>query len=590
MQLATNHRARTEPDVLRLEPPFREILAAWLKIGALLAICGFAGATIAIYPKERHFFLWQDLPMLVVCIGVVWGAGLAMRQAQPVSRPVPLEWPLVLGLAFVCATLGAIGARFVLNDYVLSLDEFLANLDAQIFAQGKLMAPVDPAWRPFEPALQPMYMLPVASGDVWASSYLPINAAMRALGSKAGVEWLVNPALSAFAVAAAYGVGRQIWPADRDRATATIAAALLGTSPQLIVMSMTAYAMPGHLAFNLAWLWLFLRGGKAGHAGALLVGFLATGLHQFLFHPLFAAPFILDLWISRRWRLAALYTIAYALIVLFWIEFWPLEMRLLGERVANAGVLGTGPFWWRVKRVLALASPQNFALMAESLMRFVTWQNPLTAPLALLGAFAALRARSVMRNLAFGIVLTLLAMLILEPTQSNGWGYRYLHGLLGSVCLIAAWTWVSLTARLSPPAVRAAGLGLAFICAASLLVLTPLRTWQTWSYVRPYSIAAAEIEAARAPIVIVDHEGQHGFDPGTLVRNDPFLREGPKVMELSYMDDDMIRRACARGPVKVFSGHDALAAGIDTSPLSTEPEVAKLRALMAQLKCGVPVG
>ena len=41
------------------------------------------------------------------------------------------------------------------------------------------MAPIDPAWRAYATALQPMYMLPLPD-DVWASSYLPVNAAMRA--------------------------------------------------------------------------------------------------------------------------------------------------------------------------------------------------------------------------------------------------------------------------------------------------------------------------------------------------------------------------------------------------------------------------
>ena len=88
--------------------------------------------------------------------------------------------------------------------------------------------------------------------------------------------------------------------------------------------------MPAHLAFNLAWLWLFLRGGKAGHAGAIAVGFLATGIHQLIFHPMFVAPFVLQLWLRRRWGLGALYTLAYAAICLFWIEYWPLASWVSG--------------------------------------------------------------------------------------------------------------------------------------------------------------------------------------------------------------------------------------------------------------------
>ena len=161
---------------------------------------------------------------------------------------------------------------------------------------------------------------------------------------------------------------------------ALIAAALLGTSSQLIVMAMTAYAMPAHLAFNLAWLWLFLRGGKAGHAGAIAVGFLATGLHQLVFHPLFVAPFILRLLFHRRWGLAALYIVAYA-------GHLPVLGRVLAAR--DRAVRGFD----RRHRVHRLRSAEDrlddswtrsatrtSASWARSLIRFATWQNLLLRP------------------------------------------------------------------------------------------------------------------------------------------------------------------------------------------------------------------
>jgi hypothetical protein len=584
MQLTQDATAPAQSEAFGLKSPFREIFGAWLGIGVVLVAVSLLGVISAGYATERYFFLRQDLPMLFLCIGVVWGAGLAAQQGA-LKLAIPTGPRLVFALALICGFVGALGARLLFHGYVLSLDEFLANFDAKIFARGKLLAPVDPAWRPFERALQPMYMLPVPSGDVWASSYLPVNAAIRALAGKVGLEWLVNPLLSGFAVVAVYGIARRLWPEDEQgRVTATVAAALLATSPQLIVMSMTAYAMAGHLAFNLAWLWLFLRGGKAGHGGAILIGFLAAGLHQLL-HPLFVAPFIADLWLGRR-RLAMLYTVAYAAFGIFWIEYWPLEMHLLGERSSNAGALGGGFLIQRVHEVLSAVRPRNLCLMAESLTRFVTWQNPMTAPLIVLGVIAAVRAKGVIRNLAIGVLLTLFAMLILVPTQTDGWGYRYLHGLLGSISLIVAWTWVNLTRRLGVQMRSVADHWLVVMCALSLLALTPIRIWEAWNYVRPYAVVNSEIEATRAPVVIIDHYDEHGFDPGTLVRNDPFLQQGPKVIQLSEMDEDLVRDVCARGPVEVFSGREAKAAGIDTTPLRANRDIVDLRVLMTQLKCG----
>jgi hypothetical protein len=569
--------------------PVRRLVFVW--VGLLIslfaafpyaALTGFQGT-------EAYFLLHQDLPVAALCVAMTAFVGRVDTGwlLQWGARLGPPSAGKVLALALLCGIAGVLGMWLAFGGYTLSLDEFMANFDARIFAHGQLMAPVDDAWQPFIAALQPMFLLPVPDNDLWVSCYLPVNAAMRALGEVAHCDWLVNPLLTAFSVVAVWGVARRLWPERPSLALG--AAALLASSAQLVVMSMTAYAMPGHLAFNLAWLWLFLRGGRLGHAGALVIGFLATGLHQLAFHPMFAAPFVLQLWLDRRWRLAGLYTLAYAAIGLFWIEYWSIEMRLMGEAAEDARQLGGGWFIERAGEVLS--SAMNFGAlgaMSESLFRFVTWQNPLTAPLTVLGGVAAFRAKGHMRALALGVLLTILAMLVLEPTQTHGWGYRYLHGLLGSCCLLAVWTWTELTDAIAPSRRAAAQGAFALTCVLSMLVLTPLRTWQAWRYVRPYAAASAQIQAAKAQVVIVDHEGTPGFDAGTVVRNDPYLQQGPKVMELSYMDAGMVRQVCSHYSVQVFTAHDAARAGIDTVNLITEPRVARLRALMKQLNCGRP--
>ncbi|HVN00077.1 MAG TPA: hypothetical protein VMT68_07665 [Caulobacteraceae bacterium] len=576
-------------DRFGLAAPFGKLTVNWLKICAVLLI----GAVYAARPSDRvaeaYFFWRHDLPVLIAM--VLATAALGWPAAQ---RLLSRRWPalsarlIVLALAAVCLVVGSVGSTLVFDNYTLSLDEFMANFDARIFARGDLMAPIAPTWQPFAPALQPMFDLPVPEGDYWASAYLPVNAGMRALGRIGGVEWLVNPLLSAFSIVATWAVARRLWPDRPDRAL--IAAALLGTSAQLIVMAMTAYSMPGHLAFNLAWLWLFLRGGRLGHAAAIVVGLFATGMHQLLFHPVFAAPFVLQLWLDRRWTLAAVYTLAYAVIGVFWVEYWQIELRLLGESQEDAGSLGHG---WLVERTLDVLNGvriDNIGAMGESLMRFVTWQNLLAAPLAVIGGVAAFREKGHLRALALGVILTLIAMLILMPTQTHGWGYRYAHGLLASACLIGAVAWSQLTDGLPPGAQAAARGGLVVASLVSLLVLAPIRAWQAWSYVRPYDLADRQIRTAPAKVVIIDHEGPLGFNPGTVVRNDPFLGPGqPKVMQLSYMNEALMRQVCAMGAIEVFGGANAAAAGIDTAASRPEPQVVRLRVLMARLRCGTPM-
>jgi len=52
-------------------------------------------------------------------------------------------------------------------------------------------------------------------------------------------------------------------------------------------------------------------------------------------------------------------------------------------------------------------------------------------------------------ELVAGLVLTLLAMFMLLPYQGHGWGYRYLHGLIGSAALLGGYGWITLTGRIS---------------------------------------------------------------------------------------------------------------------------------------------
>jgi hypothetical protein len=570
--------------------PLALILASWVVIVIVLGVAIWATGSL----KERHWtvealFFWrQDVPVLVFALIATLGLALT-----PPARLAGLRWPagmaarrIVLSLAVAVFVAGAAGLWLVFSGYAFSLDEFLANFDAQIFSRGRLLAPIDPAWRPYATALQPMYMLPLPD-NVWASSYLPVNAAIRALARLAHADGLVNPLLSAFSVIATWGVGRRLWPERPD--LALIAAALLGTSSQLIVMAMTAYAMPAHLAFNLAWLWLFLRGGKLGHAGAIAVGFFATGLHQLAFHPLFVAPFILRLLFHRRWGLSALYIFAYAAICLFWVEYWPLATGLSGVSTDDTGSTGADLLMDRLGDIWDTLSYQNIGIMGQSLMRFATWQNILTAPLALIGAVMTIWTRGPVRALVLGVLMTLVVMGIATPTQTHGWGYRYMHGLLGSVCLAAAWAWARLTDALPAPRRNAANVALALACCVSLLVLTPVRAFQAWRYVTPYAHANAAIQSAKADVVIVDHNGDVLFDMGTVTRNDPFLTRPPRVMALAYMDEALLRQICATHSVAVFDGESAVTYGIVPVPQRSPLGLVRLRRVMAQLKCGAPM-
>ena len=200
--------------------------------------------------------------------------------------------------------------------------------------------------------------------------------------------------------------------------------------------------------------------------------------------------------------------------------------------------------------------------MAKNLVRFVTWQNPLTAPLLILSMVGALREKGTLRSLLLGLVLTTVAMTILEPYQGHGWGYRYLHGLLGSACLLAAWQWSRLVGPSDGRRARAGAF--VAVAAASILVLLPLRAWQAHSVAAPQAAAERAIRGARTQVVLVDEAGVwFGLD---FVRNDPYLRNRPLVLEPTALTDAQARALCARYTVTIFDRADAARYGVPTFP------------------------
>jgi hypothetical protein len=558
----------------------RAIARAWLWTGSVLLI--LSGLTIFLHRPRLLtdlFFVTQDLPVLVGVMGLAGAFLFLPRWTGSPPRLAHVRRPaaLVLALAGLSAAIALAGAHFILDDYPLSLDEFMATFGATIHSYGQLLAPLPMPWQDYAWALQPYFSFITDDGAFWTSSYLPVNAALRGLMSHLGGQALTGPLLAAISVVATWGVGRRIWP-ERP-AIALIAAILLATSSQFLMMAMTPYAMTAHLAFNMVWLWLFLRGGRLGHGGAIAVAFFACGIHQLIFHPLFAAPFVLQLWLERRWRVAGLYTLAYAAIALFWIEYWPLALRPLGE-VPPAALEG---FTAQAFDLISDFDPASLGLMAKNLIRFATWQNLLVAPLVVLGARAAFQAGGAVRALILGLVLTALALFLLQPYPSHGWGYRYLNGLLGSACLLGAWQWGRLTQGLS--ALERGRAKAAFITAAavSIFLLFPIRAWQARSFSRPYAMAAAAVRRAKTPIVLVDDTGS--WFTIDLVRNDPYLRNRPLVLSLADLEPGQFDDLCSRFTISIFDPASAASFGIRTfHPAPADPELV----LVKGRACGHP--
>ncbi len=503
---------------------------------------------------------------------------------------------IAIGAAILVGALALLGWFTVYQQYPLSMDEFWAQFDARIFGRGGLLAELPARWRPLAPALQPAWPLVTPDGRFWVSRYLPVNAAFRALFALAGSQALAGPVFACLSVLTTYALGRRLWPERRD--AAPVAALLLASSPQLIFGAMCPYAMPAHLALNLIWLWLFFQPRAWGQALAPFVAFAATGLHQLVFHPLFAAPFVLRLWLQRRWRLAAFHTAAYAAICLFWLFYWSIVLKASGVGGATAHALGTGWVAQNAQHLITAPDPGGALLVGLNLLRFIAWQNPLAVALGALGVVAAVRRRSgVFLAMAGGMVATLALLVVIMPFQGHGWGYRYLHGFLGSLCLLATLAWVELTpdrAKTGPGAdggpgtdEERIGAWTAFLAAGVFCVVfaLPARAIQTFGLIRPFARAAAAIAAAPAQIVVVDPAGlEYGQD---FVRNDPFLERWPKVLNIEDLTPAGARDLCGHFSVALFDVRTGRAFGVRTSPVPP-PGPAK-QASLAALSCARPL-
>lgn len=525
-------------------------------------LSGFPDRTMTMALFHQQDTLWFGLGLLL--IGYL---GWMMYRPTPVAvaRTMGRYWPReprpfrhAAVMALIVLVIAAAGTLLLHRGLGPSVGDQAAAFQALIFRQGRLLAPVPEEWAGYATALLPVSGFHDPASGLWGSGQPPVLAALRALLSLAWLGPLTNAILSALSVLLIAAAARRLWPERKD--TPIVAAALLITSPQFLITGMTGVAWSAHLCLNLLWLWCYLRDDRTGHALAALVGVAAVGLHQMHVHGLFVLPFMLALVRDRRRYLAAFYVVVYAaghLIWLFWHEIAVLLTleTLAGQDGQDGGIGGlfSGPPWHdRVN----LAGP---VLLGPGLLRLVAWLNLIMVPLV----FVALRFWSglppVLRLLAWSCLSSTVPYLLLMPDQMVGWGYGGLHGLLGNMALLAAYGWIRLSD--DKPAVQAAvRRAVGASVAIMLLVALPVRAVQVGSIVGSNAEAVSHIRAMTSEVVLIDHPGiRFGTD---LVRNDPFLRNRPKVMALQALTSTQLATLCDRYSVAVVDYHDLAVFGV----------------------------
>jgi hypothetical protein len=483
---------------------------------------------------------------LLVSVLAAMSVKLRLFRGEPTS--LALSRRQIIGIALAVVTIGYVGHYLVLLGYDLSRDEQLADFDAMIYAHGHWVWPLPAPWQADARQLNLLFMQPVEHPVAWVSAYLPGNSLLRAAMSLLGLAPLTSPLLAGLSVVLVWACARRLWPENNgaDREVGGVVVLLLALSGQVVMTAMSAYAMSAHLCFNLLWLWLFLRDRQGSDALAVVVGFIGTGLHQPLFHPLFVAPFLVLLLLDRRWGRLAWFTGCYLLAAAFW-SVWPWWTHsLVSGPLSSPDVTGAGVgIWSRLTALLHNAHPYG-PLMAANLLRFVTWQHILLLPLLIAG-FGAVRHDRMAAALAAGLVLPMLVMSILLAFQGNGFGYRYLHGVIGNAALIGGYGW----RRLAPWAatVRPLFLGASL---ASLLITLPLQAWMAHGDYGVFAGLNARIDTSGAGYIIL------GADDVPLARdlvlNKPDLSNRPirLMAEAVENPDALARRICRPGVSVAF--------------------------------------
>ncbi len=288
---------------------------------------------------------------------------------------------------------------------------------------------------------------------------------------------------------------------------------------------------------------------------------LRSACTEFVFHPFFVAPFLLWKLREGQWKLALLYGVSYAVIVLWWVCYPGLISPLVAQSVGHAS---KGNFVTdQLIPALLRRDPRTMPLMVLNLMRLIAWQNLALVPLLIAAAPVAARQRGLARALFIGIIMWTLFVTFILPSQGRGWGYRYLNGYIGSFALLAGFGYRELEQRIGR---QADGLVL-FLSGLTAVAAIPLLLATTDGFMQPRLKAERLVEIQPTPFVLIDNElsdSTDGHFRGTtddLVRNLPDLSNRPLRFASDRLDAELLIGLCRRGPVTLITHRDMHAVG-----------------------------
>jgi len=459
----------------------------------------------------NYLFFQYEVWMCLLVVGLTFGSLFFLKWFKDSfdSGAVgswSFGWRHVIVLSILVAGVTWWGAHFVYLGFPLSMDEFAARFQAEIFAKGLIQETLPPQLRPYYGAITPLFTYYHPAQGTIMGAYLPVHALILSGFIWLGDGLILGALFTAASILLLYSIVRTWMPAQKQMATWAVL--LMVTSSQILINGMTYYAMPSHLFFNLLWLWLYTRSDKRCFLLLPWIGALAVGLHQPFCHLLFVSPFMLRLALRKEWIKVAYAGLIYSAAIGFWLG-WTLVMSPSGTSDV-------------ARSLFMLPHSQQFAIQFMNLCIFINWIPFVVVPLLIIVLSRSRETDTFASDLLAGVFLTVIFYFFFRYNQGHGWGYRYIYPVLGNIFILAA-----LGLHLADKTVIWKKITVAALL-FSLLVQFPARCYEVKKIAGMFKQPYEKIISMDADFVVMDVSTS--WYAQDLVRNKPDFSNKPLLM------------------------------------------------------------
>ncbi|HEY4340068.1 MAG TPA: hypothetical protein VGM97_09000 [Steroidobacteraceae bacterium] len=506
-----------------------------LRLGGVLP-----GLTTIFFIQFAYKDYWATACELLILVAAVFIA--AKIPVRTLLRTVG-ERPAAV--AAITGVILCVGAVVVYHDHPLSMDEYAAYFQSQVFAAGHLTGqfPLPQKDWLIPPGFQDIFLTISPDTGRVVSSYWPGFALILTPFTALGIPWACNPVLSALTLLIIHRLAIYMFA---EVEAAGLALLLTVCSPVFFGMGISYYSMPAHLLANALYALLLVRPDPRRALAAGFVGSIALCLHNPVPHMLFAVPWLI--WIATRpggVRLFALMCLGYLpLCLLLGVGWLELTHHLRSAVLEPGSQSSTADFLKSLLSVFSLPTGVAWLARLIGVAKIWVWAVP---GLLILAVYGAIKWRRNTLCLLFtgSALITLVGYVFFPSDQGHGWGYRYFHSAWMALPLLATAAMFRPTGTSAAPTAGAAGALFtdpdtrSYVVACILLTLilgVGFRVVQMQAFMADDLSQLPHYRGTERRVVIIDYITS--FYGGDLVQNDPWLRGNViRMLTHGYAED-----------------------------------------------------